>query len=111
MLQLEDRLGISHHTATILSENPTRGSCRRSRRLQGSLDRMNPHSWTGSTAVGTVATGVRLTTCWTTGRERAATILRRNGLFTAEELNFDAISQEGVTMFRPRGNPVGFTDA
>ena len=94
---------------TVVSYNPAWKLP--SRRLQGSLDRMNPHSWTGSTAVGTVATGVRLTTCWTTGRERAATILRRNGLFTAEELNFDAISQEGVTMFRPRGNPVGFTDA
>jgi hypothetical protein len=88
-LQLEERINIAAQIAYIFTKRPDwdRGS----RRLNGSLDRWNPKSWRG--CVDPKLANVR--NSWDNGLALSGTILQADGLFSATETNFTAISQQG----------------
>jgi hypothetical protein len=56
---------------------------------------------------------VNLSACWLAGQQKAALILQRGELFSAEEVDFAAIAlaEPGTNLLRPRGELVGHTEA
>ena len=80
-----------------------------SRKLSRSLGHWNPEIWTGDTSTANVDLGK----CWRDGACRAATILRKHGLFSHAQVDWVAIAaDEGKpTMLRPKGGQVGVRGA
>ena len=79
---------------------------RGSRRLSGSLDHLNPKSWTGCVDTRKV----NVAQCWTAGLAAAKQMLNETNLFDPyDDLDFNAIQrkEKDTTMLRPKGVRVG----
>ena len=107
--ELEQRLQSATIMGIIYEKYPHLKTV--SRRLNGSLDHWNPKSWIGTTEDVDLVDPrkVDLKDCWKLGSQKAAAILTRDRIFTAEEVDFATIAanEPNTTMYKPRGTFVG----
>jgi hypothetical protein len=103
MLELESRVSTASALEEIYSRHPEWK--RVSRRLNGSLDHMNPHSWLGDMSTKNVS----LDNCWAAGRQKAISALRLCASYKdISEMSLLALrTVSGLTMLQPFGRDGG----
>ena len=104
LLECGHRLSHATHLNQIYQRHPDWKW--KAKRLEGSLDEMNPKSWRGSVKVA----DVDVVKCWFDGRTKCVDALSRSGLFSIGELDFDAFVEKRYTLCRPNGAWIGETE-